>query len=172
MNGAVLMDLDYEKERLLGLIEVYNLYDEDEINISLSNFDLNIEKVVNTDKHNLTIICDVNANSDNFKKYDKSNSEICLNYTFNDEEFSTIHMDSTSFYFDSGLFEPEFTGHKTVKYTVYDINLDKIEEIIIDIEAFLYEKEDDNGEGIEIVIEFDQEKFENELRKFGFTKHD
>ena len=55
MNGVVLMDLDYEKERLLGLIEVYNLYDEDEINISLSNFDLNIEKVVNTDKHNLTI---------------------------------------------------------------------------------------------------------------------
>ena len=31
MNGVVLMDLDYEKERLLGLIEVYNLYDEDEI---------------------------------------------------------------------------------------------------------------------------------------------
>ena len=56
MNGVVLMDLDYEKERLLGLIEVYNLYDEDEINISLSNFDLNIEKVVNTDKHNLTKI--------------------------------------------------------------------------------------------------------------------
>lgn len=27
-------------------------------------------------------------------------------------------------------------------------------------------------EGIEIVIEFDQGKFENELRKFGFTKHD
>ena len=165
------MDLDQEKERLLDLIEVYNLYDEDEIDISLSNFDLNIEEVVNTDKHNLTIICDVNANSDNFEKYDKSNSEICLNYTLYNKELSTIHLDCTSFYFDGGLFEPEFTGHKTVKYPVYDINLDEIEEIIIDIEAFLY-KNDENDDGIEIVIEFDQEKFEDELRKIGFTKHD
>ena len=166
------MDLQAEKRRLLNLIEVFGLYDEDEINIALSNLDLNIERISNSEKHNLTIICDINVDSNDLVKYDKSNSEIVLNFTLNDEEFSTIHMDSVSVYFDGGLFEPEFTGQKTVKYTVYDVNLEEIEEIVIEIEAFLYGKDDDDGDGIEIVIEFDQEKFEDELRKLGFGKHD
>ena len=163
------MDLSSEKTRLLNLIEVYNLYDEDEITITLSNIDLNIESLMNSENHNLTIICDIDIDSDELKKYDKFNSEIILNYTLNDEEYSEIHMDSVNFYFDGGLFEPEFSGHKTVKHTVHDINLVDIEEIVIEIEAILYEKEDD---GIEIVIEFDQEKFENELQKLGFRKDD
>lgn len=147
------MDLINEKERLLELIEVFNLYDEDEINITLSNFDLDIERINNSENHTITIICDIDVNSDDLEKYDKFNSEIALDYTLNDEEFSTIHMDTVSIYFDGGLFEPEFAGHKTVKYTVHDINLDDIEEIVIEVQAFLYEKEDDDN--VEIIIEFD-----------------
>lgn len=166
------MDLNQEKERLLELIEVYNMYDEeDEIDIALSNFDLNIERMPNSENHNLTIICDIDVDCD-FEKYNKSNSEIAIDYTLNDEEYSTLYLNTVSIYFDGGLFEPEFTGHKIVKHTIYDINLEEIEEILIEIDARLYKKEDDDGEGIEIIIEFDQEKFEDELRKLGFTKHD
>ena len=163
------MDFDYEKERLLDLVQVSYLCDE-ELSIKLDNIDLDIEKNINGVGHNLTIISNVKMDSNELEKYDKCNSEININYTLYDEEYSNIELDSTSIYFDGGVFESEFTGEKTIRHQFFNLNLNDIEEILIEIDAYLYEKNDADDK-VEILITFDQEKFENELQKLGFKKH-
>lgn len=162
------MDLNYEKERLLDIIEILELYDEDEIEIEINNFELIIVKSSNNQNHNISFFFDVHVDPKYLEKYN-SNSEIEITYTINDQEFSELYSNSENVYFDGGLLESEFTGNKKIKHTVHNIDLENIEEILIEIEAYLYEK---NDEDIEITITFDQEKFENELQKLGFTKHD
>ena len=137
------MDLNWEKERLLGLIEVYNRYYD--IDVKLDNFDLFIEPIT-YHKYNLTIFFDVIMNPNEMKKYDEDNSDVILNFTIKDTTFNTIHEDSVSFYFYEILLNYQLTGKKTIRYEVSSLNLEDIDEIQIEIETFLFKKDDEDGD--------------------------
>ena len=156
------MDLNMEKERLLKLININNLY-EDDIKIKTDNIDLNISKSINN-LYNLTILFDIKMESHEAEQYDKSSSGIVVTYTITDSKWEMFHEGDVSLYFDDGLSELEVKGTETIKYEVNNLKLDAIGQIFIEIEAFLYKKEEDTEENKDIRLTVDKEDINDEFQ--------
>lgn len=129
------MNEDVIKSRLLQSIGILNMVDNH--NIKLEHIGLKIEKFINIDGYNMTIFSDVIMDKEELSKYNKENSQIMIDFTLYDNDSNIIDTGDVTVYFDGGLFDSEFKGSKTIKFEFRDLKLENIDEIEIQIDAYL-----------------------------------